>query len=66
MKKELTIFGIIVFLIGLFCVFYRTQRSMYEVYKYPYQTVGLILIVAGILVTVLGFLKKEEAKEEKT
>jgi vacuolar-type H+-ATPase subunit I/STV1 len=50
-NKGLIVFGIILLIIGLVASFYRDP-----VFKYPYQTFGIILSVAGIMIVVLGFL----------
>ncbi len=63
MKKEsiaLIVFGCALLLIGLGAYFYRENLNpggTYIMYEYPYQTLGLILSVAGILVTSIGLLK---------
>lgn len=52
-NKGLIIFGIILLGIGLVASFYK-DPYFYKVY--PYQTFGIILGVAGIIIVVLGFL----------
>ena len=50
-NEGLIVFGIILLIIGLFASFYET-----DYYDYPYQTLGIILSIAGIIIVVLGFL----------
>ena len=60
----LVVFGIVLLVIGLFASFYESkyyddydQRwESYNPPRYPYQTVGIILLVAGIVIAVLGFV----------
>jgi hypothetical protein len=52
-NKGLIVFGVILLVIGLAASFYKDPH-FYNVY--PYQTLGIILSVAGIVITVLGFL----------
>jgi uncharacterized membrane protein len=63
-NKGLIIFGIILLLIGLVAYFYP-QIRYYEsgYYKgeeisrtYPYQNLGMVLVLAGIIFIALGFL----------
>ena len=66
MHIGLLIFGIIVFIIGLFCIFYKEQLTPEidwggglvtpATWDYPYMHVGIILSTAGIVLTTLGFI----------
>ena len=47
-------FGIIVFIVGLVASFYVEHPYAYAS-EYPYQDIGLVLVLAGIIVTTLGF-----------
>ena len=56
-KKEfpvLSIFGVVLLLIGLLASFHRV--GPYWNYTYPYQDIGLVLTLAGIILTTLGFI----------
>ena len=58
-NKGLVIFGIILLIIGLVASFYLEQHYVSHVgYQTvtPYQSVGIILAVAGIVFIALGFL----------
>lgn len=49
------IFGAILLLIGLVASFYNYRGGYYPYeYYYPYQTVGIILILVGIVFVGLG------------
>lgn len=59
----LLIFGIIVFIIGLLCVFYKEYQTAWSPtgwiplgWGYPYRDVGVILTIGGIVLTTLGFI----------
>ena len=56
----LVLFGIILLAIGLFACFYSVTEeagTYYATTTYPYQSpVGIILTVAGIVLTALGLL----------
>jgi len=57
-NKGLLLFGIILLVVGLVASFYQEQHYVYHVgYQTvtPYQTVGIILAVAGIAFVALGF-----------
>ena len=57
MRKEvvcLLAFGIILFMIGLVATFYTDKR--YATWTYPYQRIGLILVLCGIILTSLSLL----------
>ncbi len=51
-NKGLIVFGIVLLIIGLVSSFYKAPYYNY----YPYQTFGIILSMAGIIIVVLGFL----------
>jgi len=53
-NKGLVLFGVILLLIGLVASFYPETYYGY-VLRYPYQTVGIILLLAGIVFIALGF-----------
>jgi ABC-type antimicrobial peptide transport system permease subunit len=59
-NKGLVIFGIILLAIGLVASFYSQRKYPTSAYDYsvmyPYQNVGIILIVAGIVFVALGLL----------
>jgi uncharacterized membrane protein len=63
-NKGLFIIGIIFLAIGLVASFYHATQTYYGLHGepiqvnrgYPYQTVGIILTVAGIVLLALGFL----------
>ena len=62
MNKGLAIFGIVVFVIGLFCVFWRERRDWFHEWQFPYREIGMILTVVGIVLTAIGlvFTRKSE------
>jgi uncharacterized membrane protein len=73
----LLVLGIIVLVIGLFCLFYRQavwdyvyygSSSTYEIvsWTYPYQTHGLILSIIGIVLAALSLLLPEKQEPQKT
>jgi drug/metabolite transporter (DMT)-like permease len=53
-NKGLLVFGIVLLAIGLALSLYQVR--FYENLTYPYQTIGIVLIIAGILFVALGFL----------
>jgi uncharacterized membrane protein YidH (DUF202 family) len=59
-NKGLIIFGIILLAIGLVASFYSQRKYPVSSYDttmtYPYQNVGIVLSVAGIVFAALGFL----------
>jgi uncharacterized membrane protein len=68
------IFGIILLVIGLVAYFYVevevTKTEVYPGYflthsrkEYPYQGISTILIIAGIILTALGFVYPLQKKE---
>lgn len=54
----LIVFGIIVLGIGLIASFYVETQTFgtFTVKEYPYRDIGLVLVLAGIIVTTLGFV----------
>ncbi|MCJ7633128.1 hypothetical protein MUP77_12145 [Candidatus Bathyarchaeota archaeon] len=58
-NKGLIVFGIILLAIGLFASFYQVthyvQHVGYETVT-PYQSIGIVLDVAGMVFMALGFL----------
>jgi uncharacterized membrane protein HdeD (DUF308 family) len=52
-NKGLIVFGIVLLIIGLVASFYKDP---YYYKDYPYQTIGIVLVIAGILFVALGFL----------
>jgi hypothetical protein len=69
-NKGLIGFGIILLIIGLVASFYQEQHYVYHVgYQTvtPYQSVGIILAIAGIIFVALGFFyaprKQEPTKQ---
>ena len=61
-NKGLIIFGIVLLGIGLFASFYSEQKypgavTPFDLERtYPYQSVGILLDVAGIIFVALGLL----------
>jgi uncharacterized membrane protein YidH (DUF202 family) len=53
-NKGLLVFGIVLLAIGLALSLYQVNRY-YEL-TYPYQTIGMFLVIAGIVFVALGFL----------
>jgi uncharacterized membrane protein YidH (DUF202 family) len=53
-NKGLLVFGIVLLTIGLALSLYQVNRY-YEL-TYPYQTIGMFLVIAGIVFVALGFL----------
>lgn len=56
MYKGLLIFGIIVFIIGLVCALYKEVPYPGWTPRQPYKDIGMILTIAGIVLTTLGFI----------
>jgi uncharacterized membrane protein HdeD (DUF308 family) len=53
----LFLFGIILLVIGLVASFYpNPSYPIYSASEYPYQSIGILLDVAGIILILLGFL----------
>jgi drug/metabolite transporter (DMT)-like permease len=55
-NKGLIIFGIILLAIGLVASFYSQMDHFYGRMTYPYQGIGIVLDIGGIVFTALGFL----------
>ena len=56
-NKGLIIFGIILLIIGLVASFYsRTEYPSGGPNTYPYQSIGILLVIAGIMFVALGLL----------
>jgi membrane protein implicated in regulation of membrane protease activity len=62
-NKELMVFGIILLAIGLFASFYQVTYLVGHAPAVvllqtviPYQSEGIVLLVAGIIIVVLGLL----------
>jgi len=56
-NKGLIAFGIVLFIIGLALYLYPQGYNIggtYYVKDYPYQTLGIILVIAGIVFSVLA------------
>jgi len=64
-NKGMLSFGIILFLMGLVASLY--QESIYGtlIVRYPYQNIGIVLVVAGIIFVALGFLYSPRKTEPK-
>jgi phosphate/sulfate permease len=62
-NKGFVIVGLVLLVIGLFASFYKVTHTVgqaparitYQI-GYPYQIVGIILLLAGIVFIALGFL----------
>jgi len=61
-NKGLLLFGIILLLIGLVASFYAEVKTAYlfgepvEISRtYPYQGIGMVLVLAGIIFVAIGF-----------
>ena len=73
-NKGIFIFGIILLLIGLGASFYEKREYLpewgYDVSRgYPYQVIGTILVLAGIVFIALGFFyspRKTEPIKQST
>lgn len=71
-NKGLVIFGVALLVVGLVAYFYYESRTFLGIeYQrvYPYQNVGLLLIVVGIVLAALGFfypLGKVELTKQNT
>ena len=66
-NKGLLVFGVILLVIGLVASFYQEQHYVHDVGTQtvtPYQSVGIILAVAGIMLAVLGFLYSPKRTEQ--
>jgi|Deesub1362B_J571_1020462.scaffolds.fasta_scaffold00714_20 vacuolar-type H+-ATPase subunit I/STV1 len=68
--QGLLIFGIILLLIGLIASFYTEVKTYtdyfgetWEVYRtYPYQGLGIVLVLTGIILVVIGFLYSQKKR----
>ena len=58
MSKMVLIFGSMLLVIGLIAYFYPDTNL--RPYRYPYQTMGIILTLAGIFFAGLSFVIKEK------
>jgi len=68
MHNGLSALGIVLLVIGLGASFYYESKSIWGVeYQrtYPYQSLGIALIVVGAILVVVGVLYSPR-KEEKT
>ena len=69
-NKGLLLFGIILLVIGLFADFYSVTKVISEWYNitettYPYQSpIGILLTVAGIVLTALGLFFSPKRTEQ--
>ena len=56
-NKGLALFGIVLLAIGLLAYFYYypTGYAPNQTLHYPYQTAGIVLVIAGIVFVALGF-----------
>jgi len=68
-SKEMLILGIILLLIGLVTSLYYESKTIFGVEymrTYPYQSIGIVLVLVGAVFIALGFLypprKTEPAK----
>lgn len=65
-NKGMLIFGIILLLIGLGASFYQERHYVHDVgYQTvtPYQNVGIVLLLAGIIFVALGFFYSPRKQE---
>ena len=56
MNKGLTIFGIVVFILGLFCVFWRERKYSYSDWEFPFREIGIVLTAIGIVLIAIGLV----------
>ena len=70
-KATSVIFGIILLAIGLFASFYRVihdvgqpPEAVIPQMVYPYQSVGITLLAAGIIFIALGFLYPQKETQK--
>jgi drug/metabolite transporter (DMT)-like permease len=70
-NKGFVIVGVVLLVIGLFASFYKVTRTVgqapariaYQI-VYPYQIVGIILLLAGIVFMALGFLLSKQVMQK--
>jgi vacuolar-type H+-ATPase subunit I/STV1 len=65
-NKGILLFGIILLLIGLVASFYMHRLNPGYVparYDYPYQGIGIVLVLAGIVFVALGFFYSPRRQE---
>jgi len=70
-NKGLLLFGIILLLIGLVASFYvqvetftTSWGEVWEVSRnYPYQGIGIVLVLAGIIFVAIGFFYSPQKRE---
>jgi len=55
-NKGFLFLGLILFVVGLIAYFYYYVEKYSVVQKYPYQGLGIVLVLAGIVFMALGFL----------
>jgi len=77
-NQGLLIFGIILLAIGLMASFYPEVKTFYEPFSgqtfeisrtYPYQSIGMVLVLVGVACIALRFLfpqRKEEMTKQST
>jgi len=71
-NKGLLIFGIILLLIGLGASFYKETHYISRVgYQTttPYQNIGIVLVLAGVVFSALGFFyspRRQEPTKQST
>jgi len=71
-NKGILIFGIILLLIGLGASFYYESKSIlgFEYMRtYPYQSIGMVLVLLGGVFVALGFFyspRKEEVPKQSS
>lgn len=52
------IFGVVLLAVGLIAYFYPAIDEWGDIYAYPYQNIGIILTIAGIVFAGLSFFVK--------
>jgi vacuolar-type H+-ATPase subunit I/STV1 len=70
-NKGFVIVGVVLLVIGLFASFYKVTHTVGQApaavipqISYPYQIVGVILLVAGIIFSALGLILRQKAKQK--
>ena len=53
-SRGLFLFGILLLLIGVFALFYKETHVGEQPFT-PYQSIGIVLVLIGVLCIVLGF-----------